>query len=201
MTPTGPNRPPTVPLIYTPKSNLKSLADFFIGQVLRTPNKKCDSGCLCSHYFSTKSFGHSGTLQSQERLQTESLLRSHACVLKKATKCVAACEVWFSRLYLMNVNWQRRSAMSYVIRWVAMLFCSQRGSIIRSLIMERVCGRVSKSSFQKTKQEKLKEHQQERVAAASRPGQTLLFSLSVVVSLPRRSINQLLFIQAKKPFV
>lgn len=30
--------------------------------------------------------------------------------------------------------------MSYVIRWVAMPSCSQRGSLIRSLIMERAAG-------------------------------------------------------------
>lgn len=115
------------------------------------------------------------------------------CFEKKMTKCVAACEVWFSRLYMMNANWQRRSAMPYVIRWVAVLSCSQRGSINRSLIMDWAAGEFQSpacKNWNKKKYRVVESHS----SISSRPN-------SVFASLPRRSINQLLFIQAKKPFV
>lgn len=46
----------------------------------------------------------------------------------------------FPRMIMINTNWQQRSAMSFVIRWVAILFCSQGCSLNRSLIMEKAAG-------------------------------------------------------------
>lgn len=86
---------------------------------------------------------HSNDSRQQSRF-------AHLRVFKKMTKSVVACEVWFSRLNLMNANWHGRSAMSYVIRWVAMPSCSQRGSLIRSLIMERAAGEFLSSACKKT---------------------------------------------------
>lgn len=68
--------------------------------------------------------------------------------------------------------------MSYVIRWVAMPSCSQRGSLIRSLIMERAAGKFQSPACRQQKKQKSKnKHQQQRTTAASPPVQTLVYLL------------------------